>query len=98
MVGQALYWRQVIGATIFMQRSRFVANLEVVMERAASYVIGALALGGLTATLQGFGIGGSHWVAAAFGGPVTGLPVGGAVRLFTRPILCDGLFGCGLPC
>ena len=58
------------------------------MERAASYLIGALALGGLTATLQGFGIGGTHWLAAAIGGPVTGLAVGGAVRLFaaTNPL------------
>jgi hypothetical protein len=52
------------------------------MERAATYVIGALALGGLTATMQGFGIGSGHWLAAGIGGPLTGLGVGGAVRLF----------------
>lgn len=62
------------------------------MEKAAAYVIGALALGGLTATLQGFGIGGSHWLAAAIGGPVTGLAVGGAVRLFAATNLLRWTF------
>ena len=62
------------------------------MENAAAYVIGALALGGLTATIQGFGIGSSHWVAAAVGGPITGLVVGAAVHRFTATRLLQWTF------
>ena len=82
------YWHQVLGAIILVQRSALRASLEEIMEKAAAYVIGALALGGLTATLQGFGVGSSHWLAAAVGGPFTGLVVGTAVHRFaaTNPL------------
>jgi hypothetical protein len=79
------YWRQIIAAIVLpLIRVRVgeVFRLEAFMERAAVYMIGALALGGLTAAMQGFGIGGSQWVAAAIGGPVAGLGVGAAKRLF----------------
>ena len=72
------YWTQVIVAIALIP----IRRMEGIMERAAAYVIGALALGGLTATMQGFGVGSGHWIAAAIGGPITGLGVGSAVRFF----------------
>src|SRR5690348_637979 len=74
------YWRQVLCAIVLILWSSI--RQEATMERVAAYLIGALALGGLTATLQGFGIGSSHWLTAAIGGPITGLGVGVAVRFF----------------
>jgi hypothetical protein len=86
------YWRQVICAIPLVQWPMVRRKMEAAMERTAAYLIGALALGGLTATLQGFGIGSSHWMAAAVGGPITGLAVGVAVHWFAATNLLRWTF------
>jgi hypothetical protein len=41
-----------------------------------TYSIGALVIGAITATMQGFAIGSTHWLGSAIGAPIAGLAIG----------------------
>ena len=49
-----------------------------------AYLAVAALVAAVTATMQGFGVGTIHWVAAAAGGPVVGLALGLLKRVVSR--------------